>query len=172
MENSKYLAHYGIPGQKWGERRFQNEDGSLTSEGKLRYGYTGKVKKATKVETPADRRRRIKQEAMAIRNSRVSNREKARALSKLGDHDSSADYYRKDFVNKRRAAVAGRIGYAVGASVLSNVMNDKVKSGKMTLDQAKKYGSAFSIGKTIVGGYLGTTMLDDLKKHNKEYWSF
>ena len=32
-----YLAHHGIKGQKWGVRRFQNEDGSLTSEGKKRY---------------------------------------------------------------------------------------------------------------------------------------
>ena len=31
------LYHYGIPGQKWGQRRFQNEDGSLTEEGKRRY---------------------------------------------------------------------------------------------------------------------------------------
>ena len=27
------LKHYGIPGQKWGVRRFQNEDGTLTSAG-------------------------------------------------------------------------------------------------------------------------------------------
>lgn len=33
-----YLCHYGIPNQKWGIRRFQNKDGSLTKEGKLRYG--------------------------------------------------------------------------------------------------------------------------------------
>ena len=31
------LAHHGIKGQKWGIRRFQNEDGSLTPEGKERY---------------------------------------------------------------------------------------------------------------------------------------
>lgn len=36
-----YLAHYGVKGQKWGVRRFQNEDGSLTNEGKNRYGYKG-----------------------------------------------------------------------------------------------------------------------------------
>lgn len=32
-----YLAHHGIKGQKWGVRRFQNEDGSYTSAGKRRY---------------------------------------------------------------------------------------------------------------------------------------
>ena len=38
MEKTKYLAHFGIPGMKWGQRRFQNEDGTLTPEGKRRYG--------------------------------------------------------------------------------------------------------------------------------------
>lgn len=32
------LYHHGILGQKWGDRRFQNEDGSWTPEGRERYG--------------------------------------------------------------------------------------------------------------------------------------
>ena len=32
------LYHHGIKGQRWGVRRFQNEDGSLTPEGMERYG--------------------------------------------------------------------------------------------------------------------------------------
>ena len=32
------LYHHGIKGQKWGVRRYQNEDGSLTEEGKEHYG--------------------------------------------------------------------------------------------------------------------------------------
>ena len=32
------LRHHGIKGQKWGVRRYQNEDGSLTAKGKQRYG--------------------------------------------------------------------------------------------------------------------------------------
>lgn len=31
------LMHYGIKGQSWGKRRFQNEDGSLTMAGRNRY---------------------------------------------------------------------------------------------------------------------------------------
>lgn len=34
---STYLIHHGIKGQKWGVRRFQNPDGSLTEAGRKRY---------------------------------------------------------------------------------------------------------------------------------------
>lgn len=33
------LKHYGTKGQKWGRRRYQNEDGSLTPAGREHYGY-------------------------------------------------------------------------------------------------------------------------------------
>lgn len=40
-----YLAHYGILGQKWGRRRYQNPDGTLTPLGRERlYGNSGKMK--------------------------------------------------------------------------------------------------------------------------------
>ena len=32
------LVHHGIKGQKWGRRRYQNNDGSLTPAGRERYG--------------------------------------------------------------------------------------------------------------------------------------
>ena len=34
---NNHIQHHGIKGQKWGVRRFQNKDGSLTSAGKKRY---------------------------------------------------------------------------------------------------------------------------------------
>ena len=40
MENMNYsdeLQHWGIKGMKWGVRRYQNKDGSLTPKGKKRY---------------------------------------------------------------------------------------------------------------------------------------
>lgn len=35
--NYSELYHHGIQGQKWGVRRYQNSDGSLTPAGKKRY---------------------------------------------------------------------------------------------------------------------------------------
>lgn len=38
--NADYNAiyHHGIQGMKWGRRRYQNDDGTLTAEGRARYG--------------------------------------------------------------------------------------------------------------------------------------
>lgn len=41
------LYHHGIIGQKWGIRRYQNEDGSLTDEGRKHYGYKESAKNDT-----------------------------------------------------------------------------------------------------------------------------
>lgn len=37
INNSNELAHWGIKGMRWGVRRFQNKDGSLTKAGRKRY---------------------------------------------------------------------------------------------------------------------------------------
>ena len=37
FDQASHLAHHGILGQKWGVRRYQNSDGTLTDAGKKRY---------------------------------------------------------------------------------------------------------------------------------------
>lgn len=59
------LYHHGILGQKWGVRRFQNEDGSLTSKGKARYkdnGTQSNSAKQTNSDKPVSKRTAALQE--------------------------------------------------------------------------------------------------------------
>lgn len=59
MTQSKYeeLYHHGIKGQKWGIRRFQNKDGSLTNAGRKRERDADDYKshKTKRLEKAADR---------------------------------------------------------------------------------------------------------------------
>ena len=45
---SDELFHYGVKGQKWGIRRFQNPDGTLTALGKVHYGAQKAIKGTAK----------------------------------------------------------------------------------------------------------------------------
>ena len=62
--NEKELYHHGIKGMKWGVRRYQNKDGSLTEAGKNR-------------QIKSDRRR-------AVKNRRsMSNEELRKGIERL-----------------------------------------------------------------------------------------
>ena len=66
IPNSNSLVHHGVKGQKWGERRYQNSDGSLTPEGYKHWGVspeggkritaTGRGKNAVKIANAITKR--------------------------------------------------------------------------------------------------------------------
>lgn len=72
------LYHHGILGQKWGRRRFQNEDGSLTAAGRERYN-VGKSKK----DGPVDVKKAYGKAARSAALNKVANKA-ALALPVLG----------------------------------------------------------------------------------------
>lgn len=62
---NKELYHYGIKGQRWGTRRWQNDDGSFNEEGKIRYGRISDEKKKKLAEAKSDYRKAKRQSSKA-----------------------------------------------------------------------------------------------------------
>lgn len=57
---SSELCHHGIKGMKWGVRRYQNEDGTLTAEGRERYSKQADIKDAWNALRSKEKRNRNK----------------------------------------------------------------------------------------------------------------
>lgn len=70
---SNELQHWGIKGQKWGVRRYQNSDGSLTPAGRKRYSDGGSDRKSSSVEDYQNAIKRTKSVGEGIDNVRKFN---------------------------------------------------------------------------------------------------
>lgn len=72
---SEELNHHGIKGMKWGVRRYANADGTLTPEGKKRYGVDSVSAWKTKKQDMRKERERLNKQAderFGISNKKAS----------------------------------------------------------------------------------------------------
>lgn len=111
------LVHWGVLGMKWGVRRYQNADGSLTEEGRKRYG-GDEYKSTVTVETYDSHGNRTGSKSMSYYDKKKVSK---------GYHGDMADNA------KRTAGVAGLGGTALkgvgeASANVSKILDAKSKS--------------------------------------------
>lgn len=135
MNRNQYeLYHYGVKGMKWGVRRYQNEDGSLTSAGKKRQ--QKRDKRASKYETRAAKY----QSDIDTLQSKSHHSSQIRKLEKKRDKNlANAELKRQGKMTKGEKAAL------IGASVVAAYAAYKLAdSGELNRLAAK--------GRAFVGG--------------------
>ena len=158
------LYHHGIKGQKWGVRRYQNEDGTRTAAGKSRYddGLTRRQrKKAAKNydyrssdsyngKSASYKRARTN---MYNTNKNLYGRKAANRIEYEVDHGGS----RK---KAERRALAGSIAKTVAYSALASAAPIAISMGKSYYRQSKLQAQTYSY---IAGGYGAAKGLNEVK---------
>lgn len=119
------LMHYGIKGQRWGFRRFQNPDGTLTAEGKIRYSETQNgrsVTTSTKSQTSQPARKSV---------SEMSNEELQREITRI----KLEREYRS--LNPKQVSTGRKVVNHIGSKILLPVAEDVSKAVLKAVIQKK-----------------------------------
>ena len=123
--NTYYLYHHGIKGMKWGIRRFQQKDGTLTSAGKKRYNDTPNTPTKTKSK------HRLKLEEK-YRNQGLTKEQAELAASKRIKTE-------KILATAAGITVAAAAAYVISRNVKRNA-DSIIKSGQ-TLSRIERFNS-------------------------------
>lgn len=102
IHNDAYLKHYQIFGAKHGQRRFQNYDGSLTPEGRIRYG-VGDPRKAKGGEDEKGGKSKEKKKKGFISGMKQRRLEKKRAEQRKAALDKARETKARKAEEKKRA---------------------------------------------------------------------
>lgn len=147
-----YLAHHGIKGQKWGIRRFQNEDGSYTDEGERHRGKKT-LRQIRKDYKTANRREDIKlgRKFDELDKSKASQDEfgkassnyyKQRSLNKAQYHKDRAEVFQN---RSKKIGTAGNflLGGA-GDEYAAKARKERIKSN---IETAKAFGDSEAVSR-------------------------
>lgn len=151
MENE--LTHWGIKGMRWGVRRYQNKDGTLTTAGKKRYAKEmAKLKEEERVaknqqrtKAKLDKLDEKRREIEAIKSGKPVPKPAEKQMHKTGVKDMSDEELRR-VVNRLQLEQQYRQlrpeQVSAGKKFVDKVMNDVVAP------------AATEVGKNMLKDYM------------------
>lgn len=159
MNENEILVHHGIKGQRWGVRRFQNEDGTRTAAGKRRERQlAGSGKLMERNETSAAKKYKEAKEA--------EKRELGNIKTDENGEEDWDDYDRRTneaFDSRKQAFRESKASFkankTAGQKVANFILNGPIGAGVYNNMRASGHSVATSeatvIASTILAGPLG-----------------
>lgn len=190
MIYEEHLAHHGIKGQKWGIRRYQNRDGSLTKAGQKRYNKEMENLKAEKKKLRnQDRTKRkieklngMKKEVDDLKDSIKNESPEEKKKRLLRETDAKELYKNRDLLstaelNERinRIDTEERLRSKIGeehSKTGLEYLNEKMQSTTRSINNATNLfksvdGAYSSVSNSAIGKTLAKKL--GIEKPKKEF---
>ena len=162
---SNELIHYGVPGMKWGVRRYQNKDGSLTNAGK---------KRQMQLEKQAS-----KYDKLVIDDEKEYKRSK-KEYDDIVKNGTKSKYYEKHLnpdeptmsVKNAKRSAEMDVNYYRDSIKLDKAVAESIRStpfGKKSIEEISKQKDVISKGTSAAIAASGIAVTSLLK--NKKYIS-
>ena len=167
VPDSYELYHHGVKGMKWGVRRYQNADGSLTNAGKKRYGKMSNDKLSKTLKKQVQKQRAEihggSNRWMSYSDIGENSKKAIKKFREDGDKYRNSDAYKKaqkQFRDLDKKYEAGKIDSekydAEYEKIQKSIYNPKFDTSVRYTNEGRKYAKEYvnGYGKDITVGYL------------------
>lgn len=138
-----FIEHHGILNMKWGRRRFQNPDGTLTAEGKIRYSREKRRQAAKNLKKARKVREANKKKEMKLEKKKAKivakGLDEVKKNSKLFSNEEIANLVNRNQLESRLADAANSKNVQKGKIKVDNVLDFMGKAASIADSAGRIY---------------------------------